>query len=133
MKKILLLTIVMLSSAFLYAQDGRQRMTVEERAKATTEWMKTELKLTAEQIAPVDSVNLLFTKAQQMLFQSSTEGDRSKLMDQMTALNNEKDVALSKVLTAEQLEAYKKKNQEMMQNRRRPGGGQGQGQGPRNR
>ena len=130
MKKILLLTIVLLSSAFLYAQDGRQRMTVEERAKATTEWMKTELKLTAGQVAPVDSVNLLFTKAQQMLFQSA-EGDRSKLMEQMTALEKEKETALSKVLTSEQLEAYKKKNQEMMQNRRRPGGGQGGG--PRNR
>ena len=131
MKKILLLTIVLLSSAFLYAQEGRQRMTVEERAKSVTEWMKTELKLTTEQVAPVDSINLLFTKAQQLLFQSA-DGDRSKIRESMDGLEKEKDAAFSKVLTPEQLEAYKKKNQEMMQNRRRPGGQGGPGQGPRN-
>ena len=129
MKKILLLTIVLLSSTFLYAQEGRQRMTVEERAKGITEWMKTELKLTPEQIVPVDSINLLFTKTQQLLFQSA-DGDRSKLRETLEGLDKEKDAALSKVLTPEQLEAYKKRNQEM-QTRRRGGPG-GMGQGPRN-
>ncbi len=106
----------------MFAQEGRQRMTVEERAKSVTEWMKTELKLTSEQIAPVDSINLLFAKTQQLLFQSA-DGDRTKIRESMEGLEKEKVTALAKVLTPEQLEAYKKKAQEMLQNRRRGGGG----------
>jgi hypothetical protein len=121
MKKILLLTVILFSSLSLFAQEQRQRMTVEERAKGVTEWMKNELKLTSEQIAPVDSVNLLFAKTQQLLFQSA-DGDRAKIRESMEGLEKEKETALSKILTPEQLEAYKKKSQEMMQNRRRGGG-----------
>ncbi len=120
MRKILLMTIVLFSSLSLFAQE-RQRMTVEERAKNVTEWMKTELKLTQEQLAPVDSINLLFAKTQQLLFQAA-DGDRSKIRESMEGLEKEKQTALSKVLTPEQLEAYKKKTEEMMQNRRRGGG-----------
>ncbi len=121
MKKIFLLTVILVSSLSLFAQEGRQRMTVEERAKNATEWMKNELKLSPEQITPVDSINLLFAKTQQLLFQAA-DGDRSKIRDSMEGLEKEKQTALSKVLTPEQLEAYKKKTQEMMQNRRRGGG-----------
>lgn len=87
-------------------------------AKRTTEWMTAELNLTAEQTAPVDSINLLFAKAQQILFQSA-EGDREKLRESMPALNQEKEKALSAVLTEEQLELYRKKVTEMARNRRR--------------
>jgi hypothetical protein len=104
-------------------QGGRQRgegrrFAAEEMAKRTTEWMTAELNLTAEQTAPVDSINLLFAKAQQILFQSA-EGDREKLRESMPALNQEKEKALSAVLTEEQLELYRKKVTEMAQNRRR--------------
>ncbi|MDR1336953.1 MAG: DUF4890 domain-containing protein [Tannerella sp.] len=104
-------------------QGGRQhgegrRITAEEMAKRTTEWMTTELNLTAEQTAPVDSINLLFAQAQQILFQSA-EGDREKLRESMTALNQEKEKALSAVLTEEQIELYRKKVTEMASNRRR--------------
>ncbi|MDR1455912.1 MAG: DUF4890 domain-containing protein [Tannerella sp.] len=97
--------------------EGR-RFTAEEMAKRTTEWMTEELKLTAEQTAPVDSVNLLFAQAQQVLFQSA-EGDREKLRESVTALNREKEKALSAVLTEEQLALYRKKIGEQAANRRR--------------
>lgn len=119
MKKILLLsvfTVFTLSIALAQPPQGRQRLTVEERAKRTTDWMKTELALTQEQVAPIDSINLLYTKAQQVLFQSS-EGDRSKIRESMSALENEKQTALSKVLTPKQLEDYKKRIEEMRNNR----------------
>lgn len=126
MKKILVLSVVLFSSLSLFAQDQpRQRQTVEERAKRVTEWMKTELKLKQEQIAPVDSINLLFAKTQQVLFQAA-DGDRSKIRESMEGLEKEKETALSKVLTPEQLDVYKKKSQEMMQNRGRGGRGGGQ-------
>ncbi len=128
MKKIFLLFILLLSvSTMITAQrpqggQGGQRMTVEERAKQTTKWMESELKLTKNQVAPVDSINLVFAKAQQALFQSA-EGDREKIREAMTALEKEKETAFSKVLTPEQLETYKEKVKELMNRRRGEGGG----------
>ncbi|MDR2057126.1 MAG: DUF4890 domain-containing protein [Dysgonamonadaceae bacterium] len=121
MKRILCVT-VLLSMVFSLANAqnarGGQKMSVEERAKMTTEWMIKELNLTSEQIAPVDSVNLLFAKAQQVIFQSS-EGDREKIRETMLALEKEKETAFSGILTAEQLELYKKKRSEMLENSRK--------------
>jgi hypothetical protein len=97
---------------------GGQRMSVEERAKMTTEWMIKELNLTSEQIVPIDSINLLFAKAQQIIFQSS-DGDREKIRETMQALEKEKETAFSEFLTTEQLDLYKKKRDEMAAGRRR--------------
>jgi len=121
MKKIFLLLVALLPLfAPVKAQNsqGGQRMSVEERAKMTTEWMTKELDLTVEQITPVDSINLLFAKAQQIIFQSA-DGDREKIRETMEALEKEKEASLSKVLTVEQLELYKKKRVEMAGSRRR--------------
>jgi hypothetical protein len=121
MKQLLFTAVLLLLlSTFANAQNprGGQRMSVEERAKATTDWMTKELNLTSEQIAPVDSINLLFAKAQQIIFQSS-DGDREKIRETMEALEKEKETALSSVLTAEQLELYKKKRDEMAASRKR--------------
>ena len=112
MKKIYLLMITVLFSLSMVAQQGGPRLSVEERAKRTSEWMKTELKLQDKQIAPVDSINLLFAKKQQALFQSGG-GDREKIRESMANLEKEKETTLSKVLSAEQLKIYKEKNQEL--------------------
>jgi hypothetical protein len=121
MRKTLLIAALFLSLyAGMNAQapHNGQRMTVEERAKMTTEWMTKELNLAPEQIAPIDSINLLFAKAQQIIFQSS-EGDREKIRETMEALEKEKEASFSEVLTTEQLDLYKKKRDEMLINRRR--------------
>ncbi len=108
----------LLSVGVLFSQppqkSGTQRMTIEERAKSVTEWMTEELNLTAEQIVLVDSINLLFTKVQQSYFQSVD--NRDKRRETMITLRKEKEDALSKVLTNEQLEDYITKVQEMMDN-----------------
>ncbi|MDR0231856.1 MAG: DUF4890 domain-containing protein [Dysgonamonadaceae bacterium] len=121
MKKIgMLLSFVLLSISVVFSQlpqsGGGQRITVEERAKKITEWMTTELDLTQEQIHPVDSVNLLFAKVQQSYFQA-VDGDWDKLREAMITLEKEKENALSKILTEEQLENYKTKVQEIVNNR----------------
>ncbi len=97
-------------------QGSGQRLTVEERAKRTTEWMTSELNLTQEQIVAVDSINLLYTRAQQSYFQA-VDGDRDKIREAMITLGKEKEEALSKVLTPSQLEDYKAKIREMINNR----------------
>jgi hypothetical protein len=125
MKRVIFLTTLLLltSAAFVSAQErrggGEGRMTVEERAKAITEWMTRELSLSPEQIVPVDSINLVFTKAQQIIFQSVAEGNREEIRNTMMALEKEKENALSAVLTEAQLALYKQKRDEMSANRRR--------------
>jgi hypothetical protein len=130
MKKVILFTAFLLTTTLLFAQSpqgpqeqrGRQRqerISPEAIAKRNTEWMTKELNLTAEQVAPVDSINLVFAKAQQVIFQSAGE-DRQKFRENLQALEKEKETSLSGVLTAEQLELYKKKREEMTRNRRRP-------------
>lgn len=120
MKRIFFLGFILtFGTLFLFSQPpqgGRQRVTIEERAKRITEWMVTELSLTEDQVAPVDSINLLFTKTQQILLQAA-DGDREKIREAMTALETEKTEALAKVLTSEQLENYKKKSSEMKNQR----------------
>ena len=122
--------LLMVSSA-VFAQPQRpNRATPEESAKRTTEWMKTELKLTPEQVAPIDSVNLVFALAQAKLFESAN-GDFASIREAAQKLNELRIEAYEPILTKEQMAAYKKLMEERMQNR--GGQGQGQGQGQRRR
>ena len=123
MKKIgTLIFITLLNIGLVIAQppQGRgNRVSVEEWAKRTTEWMEKELDLTPDQVTPIDSINLLFAKAQQAYFQTVDRGDRDKIREAMTTLEQEKITSLSKILTSEQLELYKVKIQEVRDNAER--------------
>ena len=120
MKKIeMLIFITLLNIGFVIAQppQGRgNRVSVEEWAKRTTEWMEKELNLTPDQITPIDSINLLFAKAQQAYFQTVDRGDRDKIREAMRTLEQEKITSFSEFLTPEQLELYKVKIQEVREN-----------------
>jgi hypothetical protein len=115
MKKIAFLTFLLLiiTGSFAFAQRpeggrGGGQFSAEEIAKRNTDWMKTDLNLTETQIAPVDSINLLYAKAQLVLFQSAN-GDREKIREAIRELGAKKEESLAPVLTKEQLELYKKK------------------------
>jgi hypothetical protein len=108
MKKIILTTALLFSlSTLMFAQFGGTPPTPEESAKRTTEWMKSELKLTDGQVVKVDSINLVFAKKQTEQFQNAQGGDRDARMAAFSKLNDERTVAFEKVLTKEQLDAYK--------------------------
>ena len=125
MKRILLtIACLLVVSATMFAQRGNTQRTPEENAKRTTERMKTELNLTAEQVAPVDSINLVFAKAQAKLMEKAN-GDFASVRDDMQKLNALRLKAYEKVLTDEQIEAYKKMMAERMRNRGQQGGGNG--------
>ncbi|GHT58726.1 hypothetical protein AGMMS50239_03840 [Bacteroidia bacterium] len=85
-----------------------RNFSAEEIAKRNTDWMKKDLNLKEAQIAPVDSINLLYAKAQLALFQSAN-GDREKIREAMTKLGVKKEESLTPVLTKEQLNLYKKR------------------------
>jgi Spy/CpxP family protein refolding chaperone len=107
---------------------GRQGgMTPEMMAQRETDWMKTELALTSDQITKVDAINLKFAKEQATAFQGGPGGDPSAMQKQMADLNARKRAELEPVLTAEQLKKY----DTYMANRqqRGPGGPGGPGQG----
>ncbi|MDR1783855.1 MAG: DUF4890 domain-containing protein [Dysgonamonadaceae bacterium] len=109
MKKLIFAAFILSISAVTFAQPpGGGQFSPEDMAKRQTEWMKTELKLTDAQIAPVDSINLVYAKKQGELFQQGGGGgDREAMREKMTALNAEKEKAFAAVLTEEQLKKYK--------------------------
>jgi hypothetical protein len=122
MKKFVLAMVCMaMISVTGFAQQNGQR-TPEEMAKRMTERMKTELNLTDQQVVSVDSINLVFAQAQAKL-RESANGDFSSIREAMQKLNALRLEAYEKVLTTEQLDAYKKMMEERMRNRGNRGGG----------
>ena len=123
MKKVLFVIICLsVVSVTVFAQQRGTRRTPEESAKQTTEQLKTELKLTAKQIAPVDSINLVYAKAVAKLRENST-GDFASMREPMQKLEEQREKAFVKILTKEQLEGYKKWVAERPQRQRGGGGG----------
>jgi hypothetical protein len=122
MKKFLFIPVFLFAFSLCVSAQGlygnQREMSPEDIAGRTTEWMDNELNLSEEQIVLVDSINLIFAKAQQVIVLAA-EGDREKIRDTMTALQEEKVKSLAKVLTEDQLNLYKKKIAEMIEKRRR--------------
>lgn len=91
----------------------RTPLTAEERAQKWTDWMKTELTLTAEQEPNVHAINLKY--ADQMDDIKSAEGDRRSKFKDAKATSKAKDEELKAVLTPDQFTKYTAKKQEMQQ------------------
>jgi protein CpxP len=91
----------------------RTPLTAEERAQKWTDWMKTELTLTAEQEPKVHAINLKY--ADQMDDIKSAEGDRRSKFKDAKATSKAKDEELKAVLTPDQFTRYTAKKQEMQQ------------------
>ena len=125
-KNLLLIVCLFVVSVAVSAQQGQrgqgQRMTPEESAKQTTEWMKTELKLTAQQVTSVETVNLDIAKEQAKL-RESANGDFASMREAVQKLEEKRVAAFEKILTKEQLESYKKLAAERQQRGRQGGGG----------
>ena len=121
------MTLLNISLVIAQPPHGRGiKISVEEWAKNTTDLMEKELDLTSDQIALVDSINLLFAKTQHAYLQTVDSGDRDKIREAMTTLEREKVISLSKVLTPKQLELYKVKIKEIRENKENTGRRRGQ-------
>jgi len=126
-KNLLLVVCLFVFSVAVSAQQGqgqRQRMTPEESANRTTEWMKTELKLTDKQVTSVKAINLDIAKEQAKL-RESANGDFSSIREASQKLETKRVAAFEKILTKDQLGSYKKLAAERQQ--RGPRQGQGGG------
>jgi chromosome condensin MukBEF ATPase and DNA-binding subunit MukB len=134
MKRLLFVFICMAvfsTAVWSQGQGQRQQRTPEQSAQQTTDWMKTECKLTDKQVAPVNEINLTYAKAAQKLRENMTGGDFAAMREPMQKLEDQRVKDFEKILTKDQVATYKKAAAERMQ--RRPGGGGGAGGGGGNR
>lgn len=119
-KLVLVLGIVLFSFGFTFAQPGA---TPEERLQREIDGLKTELGLSAEQVAkitPIVSAGQAKQREEFTKMRESGSFDREKFMEIRKKFQAEIDDQLKAVLTPEQqtkLEAYRKKQQEEMQRR----------------
>ena len=121
-KRFVFIMIVFVLVPIAYGQQGgqRQRMSPEDRAKQTTEWMTKELKLDDKTANKVGDINLKYAKKQQEEMEKARQsGDRSQMREIMGKLNEEKNKELKPVLGDKKFEQYQKLLQERMQNRQR--------------
>ena len=92
-------------------EEERTALTPEERATKWTEWMKTELSITAEQEPKVHAINLKY--AQQTESVRAQGGSRRSKFKDVKSIDDAKDEELKAILSPEQFERYRAKKQDM--------------------
>jgi len=102
--------------------------TPESMAQRETDWMTTELSLTADQVTKVSEINVKYAQKQMEMFQGGPPpgggGDMSAMQQQMADTAAQKRTELQPILPADQLQKY----DEYLANN--PGGGRGGPGGP---
>jgi len=114
MKKIMLfsfLLIPLLSLVLSVNAQDKQPMNPQEKAQKLTDWMKTSLKLTDDQVAKVQPINLKY--AQKMADTKNSSQDQNAKMAAMKADEEAKDAELKAVLTPEQYSSWQTKKADM--------------------
>ena len=107
-----LLVVFVLGSADTIAQEqDKEPMPPDERAAKLTDWMKTNLQLTAEQGKPVQEINLKYAIKTEEL--RNTDEPRKEKFKKLKGYNEEKDQELKKVFTEEQFKLYLAKKEEV--------------------
>jgi hypothetical protein len=114
MKKIILfsfLLVPLLTLVLSVNAQEKMHMTPQEKAQKLTDWMKTNLKLTDDQVAKVQPINLKY--AQKMADTKNSSQDQKAKMDAMKADEEAKDAELKAVLTPEQYTSWEAKKADM--------------------
>ncbi len=109
----LFVVVLLLVCGSVYSQQPELSNDPTERGKQVTEWMKTNLQLTDEQVPKVEAVNIRCAEKNIELEGSKNmvKGTRQKYL-----VSNERyrDNSLKKILTAEQFKNYQAKKEEVM-------------------
>ena len=109
-KAMILLAAVLLWLSPAHAQE-KQKMSAEQRAAKITEWMKTNLKLSDEQLTKVDEINKRYAMKVDDIRKSTP--DKKEKKSSMKALDKDKDGELKAVLSDDQFKSYLAKKEEM--------------------
>jgi hypothetical protein len=119
----LFLAVFLVCSTLLFAQQ-KKNATPEQRAEKITGWMKTNLKLTDEQLAKVQDLNMEYAKKNEEVKNKTT--NREDRHREIKKNQDEKDAKLKTILTTEQFKTYEAKKDEMkeeMKQKKTEGGG----------
>jgi Spy/CpxP family protein refolding chaperone len=105
MKKLFVISIMLVATVTFAAAQQRQRQTPEESAKTYTERMEKLLTLTADQKTKIQAINLDLAKQMNAQFQNN-QGDREAMRSAMQAIEKKRDEQYKPVLTADQFKKY---------------------------
>lgn len=94
----------------IFGANAQHKHDPEKGAKKQTEWMKTELSLSDDQVTKVENINLTYAQKRKEM--------RESMHKQMKSLEQDKQKELSAVLSKEQLEKLEAKKAEMKKHRR---------------
>ena len=108
-------TVIVLMGTINVSGQGRNKKSPEEMAKQQTEWMKKELKLSAEQEHKIYNINLETVKKMRQMRERHS-GNREAMQEEMKVTRRQKDKEMKEALTKEQYELYKKKLAERRNN-----------------
>ena len=109
-KAMILLAAVMLWLSPALAQE-RQQKSPEQRAAKITEWMKTNLKLSEDQVTKVGEINNRYAMKVDDIRKSTP--DKKQKKSSIKALDKDKDGELKAVLSDDQFKSYLAKKEEM--------------------
>lgn len=112
-KTALFVLVLMVSTGVSAQTDDNAKMPAAERAQRLTEWMKTNLNLTAEQEQQVAPINLdCATK-----IDSVRNLNRSKMdkLREVRKIQQYREAEFAKILNAEQMKKYKEEKKEKAQ------------------
>jgi len=114
MKQVMKPVLIAAFSAILLTTTRAQTSSMpapEDRANKLTEWMKTNLELTSDQVPPVQSINLKYANKLQEVQQSSQT--KQQKMRSLKADGDAKDQELKRVLTSEQFQTWLTKKEDL--------------------
>ena len=120
MKKLFVISIMLVATVTFAAAQQRQRQTAEERAKTHTDRMVDVLKLTADQKAKIQAIDLELSKQLSAQMQNN-QGNRESMRTAMQEIEKKRDEKYKPVLTADQFKKYladKEQRQKEMEARR---------------
>ena len=125
-KQILILVLFLFAGfAFVNAQGGPPRRTVEERVKMVHQKIDSAFKLEATNMAEVDSIFANFYRSQDKVREDMMSGggqfDRQAMMEKMQPLMDDRDTKLKKALGDDKFKVWKEQIEPTM----RRGGGRG--------
>ncbi|MBD3749221.1 MAG: hypothetical protein IE931_06985 [Sphingobacteriales bacterium] len=118
-KKNLISTIAILFITFTgaFAQkmdlETLKKMNVDERATYQTELMKSKLYLSQEQLEKISELNVRYSQKMQTIINSSD--NKFSKAKAMKNIQDEKEIKLKEILTAEQYREYEKEKKEMIE------------------
>ena len=121
MKKLLVISIMLVATISFAAAQQRQRLSADERAKSQTERLEKLVTLTADQKTKIQAINLELAKQMDTQMQNN-QGNRDAIRTAMQEIDKSRDAKYKGVLTDEQFKKYsddKAQRQKEMENRRR--------------